>query len=195
MPLRMIRYLLVLSLFLNAALVYGLARERADYDAAALRYMRHIGSLYAPVTPPPVAKVPAVFATPVYAPVRAQQIVVTRLGISLPLVEGGDENTVPDGVALHWPGTAWPCEPGHAYVYAHARQGVFLALWNAVIGDIVDFGVCRYRVDTIRRVPATDVSVFTGDGLTLQTSTGPSTQYPELLVHAVIDYVGKEVTE
>ncbi len=123
---------------------------------------------------------------------RPSRIVIARLGIDLALAEGGDEDNVPNGVALHWPGTPWPCEPGHSYVYGHARRGVFLALWGIQIGDVIDFGDCQYIVDSITRVSSSDTTVITETTvytvytLSVQTSTGPNRDYPEFIVHSLI---------
>ena len=45
---------------------------------------------------------------------------------------------MPEGAAAHYPGTAWPGEGSNTYVYAHAREGHFLELWQVRTGDVVD---------------------------------------------------------
>lgn len=124
---------------------------------------------------------------------------VPRLGIDLPIQEGilqrdVDQQQTPEGYAFHLPGTAIPGERGNSYFYAHARRGMFLALWNARVGDEVEVvfpdGVVRsYVVTEVRpRVPPDDVSVAqptTDERLTLQTSTGASPSDPRFVVIAL----------
>ena len=100
----------------------------------------------------------------------------------------------PDNYAFHLPGTAIPGTGANSYLYAHARRGMFLSLWNAKIGDIVwistpDGRALRYVVSEIHpRVPPDDVSL-TGasppERLTLQTSTGPNQSDPRFVVVAL----------
>jgi LPXTG-site transpeptidase (sortase) family protein len=125
------------------------------------------------------------------------RIAIARLGIDLPIAEGdlqrdiSDQRT-PEGSAFHLPGTAFPGEGGNVYVYAHARRGMFLTLWDARPGDEIALstpnGVLRYIVrDVLPRVAPTDVSSAaptTTERLTLQTSTGPSASDPRFVVFA-----------
>ncbi len=124
---------------------------------------------------------------------------VPRLGIDLPIAEGVierdiDQQHTPEGYAFHLPGTSIPGRGGNTYLYAHARIGMFLALWNAQVGDDVlvatpDGATLRYVVSEVRpRVPPTDISVAqrsTDERLTLQTSTGPSPSDPRFVVIAL----------
>lgn len=123
---------------------------------------------------------------------------VPRLGIDLPIAEGDlERDTVrletPNDFAFHLPGTAIPGERGNSYIYAHARQGMFLALWNARPGDEVviltsDARQLRYVVREVHpSVEPTDVSLAgptTTERLTLQTSTGPNPGDPRFVVVA-----------
>ncbi|TMC67434.1 MAG: hypothetical protein E6J15_14695, partial [Chloroflexi bacterium] len=64
------------------------------------------------------------------------RIRLPRLGIDLPIAEGDVERDVivqqtPENFAFHFPGTAIPGTFGNSYIYAHARRGMFLSLWNA----------------------------------------------------------------
>ena len=126
------------------------------------------------------------------------RISIPRLRIDLPIAEGDlkrdtiDRHT-PDDLAFHFPGTALPGQNGNIYLYAHARQGMFLALWNARPGDEVlisapDGQVLVYVVrDILPRVAADDVSPTeptTTERLTLQTSTGPNASDPRFVVFA-----------
>jgi LPXTG-site transpeptidase (sortase) family protein len=124
---------------------------------------------------------------------------VPRLGIDLPIREGViqrdvDQQQTPEGYAFHLPGSAIPGEQSNTYLYAHARRGMFLSLWDARVGDVVeivlpDGGVRTYRVSEVRpRVPPDDVSVAQptpDERLTLQTSTGASPQDPRFVVIAL----------
>jgi LPXTG-site transpeptidase (sortase) family protein len=124
---------------------------------------------------------------------------VPRLGIDLPIAEGVierdiDQQLTPEGYAFHLPGTGIPGEGTNTYLYAHARIGMFLSLWNAQVGDDVtitapDGSVRRYVVSEVRpRVPPTDVSVAQptpDERLTLQTSTGPNPTDPRFVVIAL----------
>ena len=167
-----------------------------------------------PSTPPAQAPTPTTAATADVAGVRSAapspseradgpipdgfRIAIPRLGIDLPIAEGDVQRDVrelrtPDGYAFHLPGTALPGRKGNTYLYAHARSGMFLALWNARPGDEVtvttpDGRLLVYVVgEVLPRVPATDVSATlptTSERLTLQTSTGPSPSDPRFVVLA-----------
>ena len=126
------------------------------------------------------------------------RITIPRLGIDLPIEEGdlkrdAEDLRTPENSAFHLPGTALPGQIGNTYLYAHARRGMFLALWNARPGDEVfvwapDGQVRVYVVrDVFPRVPPTDVSSTrptTAERLTLQTSTGPNPSDPLFVVFA-----------
>ncbi|TMG53478.1 MAG: sortase [Chloroflexi bacterium] len=99
----------------------------------------------------------------------------------------------PENFAFHLPGTAIPGMGGNAYLYAHARRGMFLALWNAHVGDEVfvstpDGLALKYVVREIHpRVAPEDTSWIDPtptERLTLQTSTGPSRSDPRFVVIA-----------
>ncbi len=124
---------------------------------------------------------------------------VARLGIDLPLLRGDTvRDTVlratPSGAAFLLPSSAPPGSGGNSYVYAHARPGMFLALWDVRLGDLVETSapsgdVWRYVVTEIHpRVAPTDVryTLPTEDErITLQTSTGPNDADPRFVVVAV----------
>jgi len=164
---------------------------------------------YGPLPPAPAASPtsPAgttATLTPSAAPTAAPPIPagyrvrIARLRIDLPIAEGDVQRDVdlqrtPEGYAFHLPGTAIPGHGGNAYLYAHARSGMFLALWDARPGDLVvivtpDGGELAYVVAEIRpRVDPSDVSVAEqagGERVTLQTSTGPSPEDPRFVVIA-----------
>lgn len=123
-------------------------------------------------------------------------IEIPRLGIRLLVIEGDvsrdvDRAQTPEHYAFHLPGTSM-FGPGNTYIYAHARVGMFLSLWNARLGDVVTVqtpkGTIEYAVAEIHpRVPPTEVSWAgpTADTrLTLQTSTGPYGTDPRFVVVA-----------
>ncbi len=138
-------------------------------------------------------------ATPVPAIPPGYRIRIPRLAIDLPIQEGDlERDTVrletPDNFAFHLPGTAIPGDRGNSYIYAHARRGMFLALWSARDGDEVvivtpDARELRYVVREVHpRVDPTDVSLAaptSTERLTLQTSTGPNPGDPRFVVIAL----------
>jgi len=138
-------------------------------------------------------------ATPVPAIPPGYRIRIPRLAIDLPLAEGdierdAERQQTPEDFAFHLPGSVLPGESGNAYVYAHARRGMFLALWDARVGDEVliatpDGRELHYMVSEVHpRVDPSDVSwagPTSGARLTLQTSTGPNPQDPRFVVIAL----------
>jgi hypothetical protein len=132
---------------------------------------------------------------------RGYRITIARLGIDLSIAEGDlvrdiAEQGTPEGSAFHLPGTAFPGEGGNTFLYAHARRGMFLALWDVRPGDTLsvstpDGRLLSYIVrDILPRVAPTDVSSTLAtmtERLTLQTSTGPSPADPRFVVFAFPD--------
>lgn len=126
------------------------------------------------------------------------RIQIPRLGIDLPIGEGViqrdiEQQQTPEHYAFHLPGSAIPGERGNSYLYAHARRGMFLALWEARVGDVVYISTpagraIEYVVFEVRqRVPPEDVSVAqptADERLTLQTSTGANPEDPRFVVIA-----------
>lgn len=149
---------------------------------------------------------PAVAATPTRAAVVAAgpivpagiRVRVARLGIDLPLLPGDTvRDTVlastPIGAAFLLPSSSPPGTGGNSYIYAHARAGMFLSLWNVRLGDVVEVTAPsgetrRYRVTEIHpRVVPTDVEYTLptrDERITLQTSTGPNDADPRFVVVA-----------
>ena len=129
---------------------------------------------------------------------KATRVAVAGLGIDLPVVRG------PSGyplcrVAMYSALLAQPREPGVTFIFAHARTGMFLPLltrWRinrgaSLIGRTVmvwtsDSYVSYYRIIKVRVTAnaMAGVSVLTRERLWLQTSTGPNTTYPKLIVEA-----------
>ena len=181
----------VLALCLGLVLIVG---SRPAAPAAVLP-----PAVAAVTTSPAPSAISAPIATPVPAIPPGYRIKVPRLAIDLPLVEGDIERDAvrqqtPENFAFHLPGSALPGDSGNAYFYAHARAGMFLALWNAREGDQVvittpDARELHYVVSEVHpRVDPTDVSwagPTTGARLTLQTSTGPNSGDPRFVVVAL----------
>ncbi len=130
--------------------------------------------------------------------VSGVRVRVPRLRIDVPL-ELGDaerdikEQSTPVAAAYLLPGMAVPGTTGNAYVYAHARPGLFLALWTVRLGDVVEIAepsgtVLRYAVTEIHpRVDPTDarfIAPTDDERLTLQTSTGAWVLSPRFIVVA-----------
>jgi LPXTG-site transpeptidase (sortase) family protein len=124
--------------------------------------------------------------------VRASRITIQRLRIDLPVVEG-DGIDAPLDKAAHYPGSGWPGGGTNIYLYAHARQGMFLSLWDARIGDLVvltlvDGTQRTYGVDKVLpKVPWDALHYLAptaAEQLTLQTSTSYTATAPRFLVIA-----------
>lgn len=129
---------------------------------------------------------------------HATRVAVPGLGIDLPIIRG------PSGypkcrVAMYLASAAQPREPGISFIFAHARTGMFLPLltrWRidrgaSLIGRTVkvwtsDSYVSYYRITRVRvtKYAIAGVTSLTRERLWLQTSTGPNTSYPKLIVEA-----------
>jgi hypothetical protein len=130
--------------------------------------------------------------------VKATRVAVSGLGIDLPVVRG------PSGyplcrVAMYSASLAQPREPGVTFIFAHTRTGMFLPLltrWrinrgSSLIGRTVwvwtsDSYVSYYRITRVRVTTRAMAGAYslTSERLWLQTSTGPNTTYPKLIVEA-----------
>jgi len=138
----------------------------------------------------------ATTATPPIPP--GYRIQIPRLGIDLAILEGDvgrdtQQQQTPENYAFHLPGTAIPGTGANSYIYAHARRGMFLSLWDARVGDVVwistpDGRALRYVVTEVHPKVAPDDVTWTApsppDRLTLQTSTGPNPGDPRFVVIA-----------
>ena len=109
----------------------------------------------------------------------ATRVRIERLGIDLPIIEG-DGIDAPIGKAAHLPRSGWPGGGTNIYIYGHARDGMFLPLWQVAVGDIVILslkggGERSYTVrKVLPRVPWNALSYTAPTDheiLTLQTST------------------------
>jgi len=151
----------------------------------------------APMDAPAPAAIPSGARSGTAALAEGWRILVPRLGIDLPLRNGDLERDVarqrtPEGAAFRLPGSALP-GAGNTVLYAHARKGMFIALWAARVGDRVelvapDGRVLAYRLMEIHpRVGPTDIGYLLptdDERITLQTSTGPLATDPRFVAIA-----------
>src|SRR3954463_2609232 len=130
---------------------------------------------------------------------HATRIVISTLGISLPIVRGS--SSYPRcGVAMYTPSLAHPREPGYTFLYAHARKGMFLPLLTqyrnhgsaGLLGRVVkvytsDSKVSYYKIVSVKKTYDVYAGAYTvgTERLRLQTSTGPNTSYAKLIADAV----------
>lgn len=127
------------------------------------------------------------------------RVKIPRLAIDLPIAEGDvvrdiDQQRTPENYAFHLTGTSIPGLGSNTYLYAHARAGMFLTLWDARVGDEIFLSTptgstLRYLVSEVHpAVAPTDVSWVQptpGERLTLQTSTGRNPTDPRFVVVAL----------
>jgi hypothetical protein len=129
---------------------------------------------------------------------HATRVAVPSLGINLPVIRG-PSGYPPCNVAMYSADVAQPREPGITFIFAHARTGMFLPLltrWKidhgaSMIGHTIEvwtsdsvlvyYRITRFRVTTDVMAGVTSL---TNERLWLQTSTGPNTSYPKLVVEA-----------
>jgi LPXTG-site transpeptidase (sortase) family protein len=124
---------------------------------------------------------------------RADRVVVSRVGINVPIRDGVLEAPIAEHVAYRYPGTSWPGGHSNMYLYGHARVGTFLNLKLMRVGDIVQVHLAtgawvRYRVTLVRRVPWNDgqwTLDTPSERLTLQTCTSWYTTADKIVVVAV----------
>ena len=125
--------------------------------------------------------------------IRADRITIARLGIDLAIIEG-DGIDAPIGKAAHYPGSAWPRAGSNIYIYGHAREGMFINLWQTRVGDTIELdlvdGTSRAYVVTkvLPRVPYDAVQYVrptATEQLTVQTSTSYYPTAPRFIVIAV----------
>jgi LPXTG-site transpeptidase (sortase) family protein len=124
--------------------------------------------------------------------IRATRLQIDRLGIDLKIVEG-DGIDAPIGKAAHYPGTGWPGSGTNIYIYAHARTGMFLSLWDVKLGDqvvvtLVDGTERTYVVGKVIPKVPWDAVTYLGatptEQLTLQTSTSYYATAPRFIAIA-----------
>ena len=197
----------VALVFLASAVVVLLSSSRPSASPAA----GSIAAANASATPfpsqplqlPNTAESPSPTATPDAVDVTGLRIRIRRLSIDLPLEVGdalrdvpraGYPGGTPENTAFVFPGSKAPGQGGNTYIYAHARTGMFLTLWNARLGDVVEImradGAVAWTYDVVQIVRAVDPSdthwldASGPERLTLQTSTGPRPEDPRFIVVA-----------
>lgn len=147
----------------------------------------------------------AVPSAPPGDPSEATRIVIPSLEIDLPVIRGDPDPThYPKcDVAMYQPGYVQPGELGSTYIYAHARDGMFLPLLTSslrnngdgMLGSLVEVYTDDdlryvYAISKVKR-HATDYSlpdaVAAGvSQLVLQTSEGPKGTVPKLQILATL---------
>lgn len=146
------------------------------------------GSTTGSLAPAPTSSGPAVAGNGL----RAERIRIPRLSIDLRIIEG-DGIDAPIGKAAHYPSSAWPGAGSNVYIYGHAREGMFIDLWEAREGDLVELdlvdGTTRaYVVKQVLPKVAWDAVEYlrptATEQLTLQTSTSYQPTAPRFIVIA-----------
>jgi hypothetical protein len=164
-----------------------------------------------PTLPPVVDVLPdSLEAAPSFPPDRVStRIVVRNLKIDLPIMlqlpEHGDFPLC--DVALYLPSLGQPGEGRATYIYAHAREGMFLPFLTqsrindgaGMLGYVVDVytsddWVFHYQISEVRRHTTSLEGAFTTntERLWMQTSEGPNGTIPKLQV--VADFLFAERT-
>jgi sortase A len=150
------------------------------------------GPTASPSTGSPSAQPSLASSAPSAVATVAKRIRIPRLKIDLPIIEG-DGVDAPLDAAAHFPGSAWPGGGSNIYIYAHARKGLFINLWDArkgdeVLLDTVDGRTVTYVVYRIRpKTPWNAVELLEPTDeelLTLQTSTSYTATAPRFVVIA-----------
>jgi hypothetical protein len=138
----------------------------------------------------------------------ATRVVVPRLGIDLPVIlqDGATYGSYPlCDVAMYLPFLGQPGQGRATYIYAHAREGMFLPLLIAsqsndgkrMLGDIVqvytnDNYLFIYQISEVRRhtLDLNEAFATSTETVFLQTSEGPNGTIPKLQV--VATYVSSD---
>jgi hypothetical protein len=136
--------------------------------------------------------------------------VIGRLRIDLPIMlQTPNYGTFPlCDVGLYLPELGQPGQGRATYIYAHAREGMFLPLLNAsrinngkgMIGYLVEVYTSdsyrfTYKIAAVHRHTHSLVDAFNArtDVVFLQTSEGPTSAYPKLQV--VANFVSANPTD
>lgn len=162
-------------------------------SSVPLPTLRPIPSL-GPATSTSPMPAPSTVPTPTPRNAVATRVVVPALGIDLPVVRGPANETFPYcDVAEYSTAFSQPGQGGQTFLYAHAREGMFLPILEAskvndgkaMIGSVVqvytsDDTVFLYQIaDVYRHQDSLDpVFAATGENVFLQTSEGPRQGVP-----------------
>lgn len=131
----------------------------------------------------------------------ATRIVISSLRIDLPvMLQTAKYGAFPlCDVAMYLPELGQPGQGRATYIYAHAREGMFLPLLTAsrinngrgMVGDLVevytsDSYLFTYKIAEVHRHTRSLIDAFNArtDVVFLQTSEGPTSAYPKLQVVA-----------
>jgi sortase (surface protein transpeptidase) len=154
-----------------------------------------------PSLSPSASPTPAATPDPTLKPgtrAVATRVVVPGLDIDLPVIKG-PPGYPPCKVALYLKELKQPGEKGATYLYAHARTGMFLPFLEAskvnngrrMLGMLVqvytsDNKLHLYEINQVRRHQRSLDQALNArsDQLWLQTSEGPNSSYPKLMVVA-----------
>ena len=174
----------------------------------------------APPTTAPATTAPGATATPIAPPTDAlptaappavaTRVVIPSTRVDLPIIsrlervpDQGPDRYPPCDVALYHDAFGQPSQEGSTYLYAHAREGMFLSLLDAsmrqdgaeLLGALVqvytdDDRLFLYSIDRVKR-HALDyslaINVPAGEQrLILQTSEGPRGTVPKLQISATL---------
>lgn len=131
---------------------------------------------------------------------QLQRVILPKQKIDLPIVEAGVIDgywELSESTASHGMGTANPGEAGNIVVFAHAREGMFLALKDVVIGDIVylltDKRWYSYQVKETKDVDPSFVEIVApteDETLTLYTCTGFFDSQRRVVIAKPLSYNG-----
>ncbi|MEO5964676.1 MAG: sortase [Candidatus Limnocylindrales bacterium] len=129
---------------------------------------------------------------------KATRIRVPYYRIDLPVIKS--PNAYPYcNVAMYLRELSQPTEPGVTYIFGHARTGMFLPLLKAsqvnngaaMIGKIIyvyasNSKIHTYKITQVRRHVSSIQNVFgvLSETLWIQTSEGPNSTYPKLVIVA-----------
>ncbi len=146
-----------------------------------------------PASSPSAMPAPSTVPTPSPRTAVATRVVVPALGIDLPVVRAPTNESFPYcDVAEYLPALSQPGLGGQTFLYAHARDGMFLPILTAsqvndgkaMVGMVVqaytsDDMVFLYQITDVYRHQDSLDTVFnaTGENLFLQTSEGPPPGY------------------
>ncbi len=142
----------------------------------------------APTAPGAIASV----VPPPAAGQAATRLRIPDLNVDLPVYEGDGMNAEL-GQAAHFPTTAWPGGGSLIYLYGHARDGSFIALWRAQPGqtvqlELADGSVATYTVTKVVPEVRWDdmswVAPTEREVLRLQTCTSYGRTAPRFIVEA-----------
>lgn len=151
------------------------------------------------VTPSPSVEPSATPAPTVPADRLATRVVVAALGIDLPVVKQPDPEYPACDVAMYHEALGQPGFGRATYLYAHAREGMFLPILTAstvdngaaMLGMIVevytsDDQLFLYEITEVRRhqLDLDDAVAATTEQMWLQTSEGPKGTRPKTQVVA-----------